>query len=308
MKKFFCTFSLLLFLVSLSLSLAAGEKQTHILAWEATRKDLPGHLTLAGSVHLGKKDFYPLDSAYDPFWEKAHVLVLEVTDSDPKMIAPFLRQYAFYGRNRGDLALTCGPFLYQRLLFFCRSYYPPHLFREEEFRKKRPWFLTLELSQHRLSRLHYKLEYGVEHTFRRKAGKRELRGLEKTLFQLSTLEKIPEKEYINALEKLLNDPNKELAELEEMIRGWKTGSLAPLEKLVLRQKQESPILHKKLLLERNRDMAEKLASFAKEKKRFFVLIGSAHFAGNDSILVHLRKKGFTVKQIPSAGKKGKIAP
>ena len=306
MKTLFHTFFLLLFFTLFSL--AAQEKQTHILAWEATKKGLEGHLTLAGSLHLGKKDFYPLDAAYDPFWDNADVLVLEVNDSGSKEILPFLRKHAFYGRGEGDLALACGPFLYQRLLFFCRNYYPPHLFREDQFKIKRPWFLTLELAQYRLARMSYKMEYGVEHVFRRRAGKRELRGLEKTLFQLSTLEKVPEKEYINALEKLLQDPNKELTELEEMIRGWQTGSLAPLEKLVLRQKKESPILHKKLLMERNRGMAEKLASFAKEKKRFFVLIGSAHFAGQESIPALLRKKGFTVKQIPCTGKKGKIAP
>ena len=303
MKKF-----IFLFVFLLITTLSAEEKKPRILAWEAAKKDLPGHLTLAGSLHLGKKDFYPLDSAYDFFWEKAEVLVLEVVDTDSNVILPFLRDTAFYRPGEKDLSFHCGSFFYQRLLLFTRSFYPPHLFKEEEFQKKRPWFLSLELAQMQLSRLDYKLEYGMEEFFRRHAGNRELRGLENTLFQLSTLERIPEKEYLKALEETVNDPGKELRELKEMISAWQNGELAPLEKLTLRQKKEFPILHRKLLVERNRNMAEKLAGFAKEKKRFFVLIGSAHFAGENSILSFLREKGFTVKRIPASGKKGKLSP
>ena len=76
--------------------LAAAEK---LLLWEAVHPEKAGKLFLAGSIHLGKKELFPLDRRYDEVLAKSDEMVFEVYDKDPsvtqKTAMEFIRKKAF---------------------------------------------------------------------------------------------------------------------------------------------------------------------------------------------------------------------
>ena len=73
--KRFLSFALLLF----TLILAAGDK---VLIWEASAPGLPGKAYLAGSIHSGKAEWYPLDAAYDRALDASSVVYFEIYKPD----------------------------------------------------------------------------------------------------------------------------------------------------------------------------------------------------------------------------------
>ncbi len=51
------------------------------------------------------------------------------------------------------------------------------------------------------------------------------------------------------------------------------------------------------IVERNRQMAEKIEEYIHSNKTIFVVVGAAHVVGKDGILQILRRKGYFIKPL-----------
>ena len=295
----------LLLLLSVSSGLFAEGK---LLLWEARHPERAGKLFLAGSIHLGRKELFPLDKAYDNALAQSQELVFETFEEDvrasEKTIAEFIRRKALYpaGKSLRDV-------MNESELTLLESFYRAKgggNFRREELFSRRPWILVLELTLVAAAESNLKVEYGFETVFRKYRNGRSARGLEQTYTQLSMLEGTGEKQLCAVLLDGIRDYAGEKKALEEILEAFRTGKTAPLAAQAEKTEKKYPLFHKRLLLLRNRGMAETLAEYAKERKTFFVLIGAAHFAGKGNVLQLLEEKGFLVKQLERTGEKGSI--
>ena len=284
--------------------LAAAEK---LLLWEAGHPEKAGKLFLAGSIHLGKKELFPLDRRYDEVLAKSDEMVFEVYDKDPsvtqKTAMEFIRKKAFYMPGK-----TLKQLMGEKELFLLDSFYKSRgnmLFMQNGI-SRRPWIIMLDLTQITALESKLSIQYGFEEVFRKLKKERPARGLEQVYTQLSMLEGTDEKILCNIILNGIKDPAKEKRELENILTAFRTGDISLLAAQTNEMAAKYPLFHKRLFLARNWDMAEKLSGFASEKKSFFVLIGAAHFAGKGNILELLKGKGFLVKQLDRTGEKGKI--
>ena len=85
-----------------------------------------------------------------------------------------------------------------------------------------------------------------------------------------------------------------------MIALWESGDVEGLDRFLQDQVGEDPAmvdLYRRLLDDRNVDMAEKIDAMLKDDADVFVVVGAGHFAGEMGILHLLEEKGWTVTQV-----------
>jgi len=86
-----------------------------------------------------------------------------------------------------------------------------------------------------------------------------------------------------------------------MVDAWANGDVRALEaELQYEKTQDSVfagILIPRLIDERNRVMADRIADIARSGPKSFVAVGALHLVGKDGIVELLRRRGFTVRQL-----------
>ncbi len=131
-----------------------------------------------------------------------------------------------------------------------------------------------------------------------KAQGEETYGLETVQEQLAVFDAIPYKEQMDELVKTAKDNMvKDKAEFAKMMELYKKKELDNLMKLMEESENKLYNQHNDLLLSnRNNNWIPKIETIAKEKPTFFG-VGAAHLAGEDGVIMLLRKKGYKVEAV-----------
>ena len=297
--KRFLAFALLLF----TLILAAGDK---VLIWEASAPGLPGKAYLAGSIHSGKAEWYPLDAAYDRAFDAASVIYFEIYKPNMQEATQKNLMYGLF-RDGRTLSQVLGMADFQQLCKFYAQFAPN--MSPMVLDRFRPWMLTVQISQfYLLQHPEIRREYGLENVFTKHIGNKTAGSLETIDSQLGAVSGISDA----AAGRLLMEGVREFAsagkDMERIFRALETGEPAALTLITDEMAFKHPEFHRALFVERNRRMAEKIHSMLKEKQIVFVLVGAGHFAGKENILELLRDRGCTTVQLKRAGKPGRLKP
>ena len=297
--KRFLAFALLLF----TLILAAGDK---VLIWEASAPGLPGKAYLAGSIHSGKAEWYPLDAAYDRAFDAASVIYFEIYKPNMQEATQKNLMYGLF-RDGRTLSQVLGMADFQQLCKFYAQFAPN--MNPMVLDRFRPWMLTVQISQfYLLQHPEIRREYGLENVFTKHIGNKPAHSLETIDSQLGAVSGISDA----AAGRLLMEGVREFAsagkDMERIFRALETGEPTALTLITDEMAFKHPEFHRALFVERNRRMAEKIYSMLKEKQIVFVLVGAGHFAGKENILELLRDRGCTTVQLKRIGKPGRIKP
>jgi uncharacterized protein len=285
-------FKTLLFLHFALLSFASDAKST---LWQIKNSQSPVYLL--GSIHVGKEEHYPLPKdVLDTFNRVDSIAVeLDITKINQMSMLNTIRKIAFLdeGKSLGDV-LDANT--YKRLQQQLKK--TPVPFAE----KMKPWMVSQTMVLTKLSQVGYSEKYGIDKFFIRKAARLqkpvlELEKLETQLNALSAFEQLNQNLLINqTLDQL---PTIE-AMMEQLFTHWRHGDLAKIKEFTQEQfpnKGEYAQLNKLLLHDRNKQMSEKIDSYIKSKKSILVIIGSAHFVGDENIISILSNKGYKIEQI-----------
>ena len=111
---------------------------------------------------------------------------------------------------------------------------------------------------------------------------------------------------VAAILKSVRNPEKAKRELDATLESLHSGDIAGLAEMCGEIARETPQIYRKLFVERNIAIAEKLLPLLKTGKVCFVLVGAGHFAGQDNIRELLVKAGCQVVQLDKTGRKGTI--
>jgi hypothetical protein len=90
------------------------------------------------------------------------------------------------------------------------------------------------------------------------------------------------------------------SEFKKLERAWKNGdaeALTILTDAASNKDVGSKSMMKKLMDERNPDIAIKLKQAMQEGKKLFIVLGAGHFAGENNLLLELQKQGLDPKQV-----------
>jgi uncharacterized protein len=278
--------------VALVFVAAAADAKT--FAWKVSGKG--GLVYLVGSVHLLSKDFYPLNAAIESAYNDADLLVEEVDmaemldtgaqmailsrgmlpSSTPldKVIAP--ATYALVSKRAADLGMPVEPF---RLL--------------------KPWMVALMLVQVEWQKAGFDPQLGLDKHFydQAKADGKTTQGLETAEYQISRLDDMTMEQQEHLLSESLKDLDAERANMSKLVEAWRVGDGGGVERIVLSELKQEPLLYQRLLVERNRNWLPKIEALFSRPKHALVVVGAAHLVGPDGLLAMLRAKGYTVEQM-----------
>ena len=251
---------------------------------------------LFGSIHFLKKDFYPLPQPIEDAYKQSQVVVLEVDlgemDSPEAQMKMLQSGKAAEGEALKDVL---SKETYAKLeAHLTESGLPIAVFDP-----LRPWMVAVALITTEIIKLGYNPEEGVDKYFygKVKKDKKEIVPLETLDFQLGLFTSLTKQEQDAMLRETLQEISNFKKDLQGIIDAWKTGDTQALQKLMLEAMRDYPQLHKKLLLDRNKQWVDKLQKLHASGKTVFVVVGAAHLIGKDSVVDLLNAKGLKARQL-----------
>lgn len=296
-----CFLSMLLFFFVLILT--AGEK---ILVWQATSPNLPGKLYLAGSVHIGKKSWYPLDSAYDKLVNESSAIYYEIHKLDKMEAAQISMQHGFFPGNENLSHIANMSELVTIKNFMSQYSKSVPVYLVERFR---PWLLNLEVAGAYLqTRKDLSRECGLESVFTKTFSDKPSFSLETIQLQVQSMSKVQDSIVLRMLLDSIRDFKNAGRDLERIFQAFETGDPAHLVPITTTMAFRYPAFYQSLIADRNQLMGQKIYRLMKKKQTVFILVGAAHLTGKDSLLDYLRERDCLIEQVNRSGVKGKIQP
>ena len=272
----------------------AQEALSRDLLWKVSGKH--SVVYLAGSVHLLSKDYYPLSPALDAAFKESDLLVEEVDlgellsaqsqfqilmrgmlpagQSLDKVVSP--TTFAQVSKRVGDLGLPIEP-----------------------LKRFKPWSLALTVMALEWQQAGFDPELGLDRHFydRAQGDGKPVQGLETADYQISRLDEMSMNQQERLLVETLKDADTEIANVTQLADAWKEGDAPTIERIVLQDLRQDPLMYQRLLVERNRNWLPKLEALFTRPGRAFVIVGAAHLVGPDGLLALLKAKGYTIEQM-----------
>lgn len=287
----------LFFVFLLFAAVVSAAESDRGIFWQAEKAGRTVYLL--GSVHLATADFYPLRPDIERAYADSDALVVEAdivaAESDMALQQQIMLQSLYQGDRslRDDLS----PAVYKQL----QSWLQQRRLPEGMFIRQRPAIAMISISMVEMQAQGLDPRLGIDRHFLKKAkrdGKPivELEGVLQQLRLLNSL-KNPSLLLQQTLEQLEDMQNF----VPKMTSAWKRGDSESLYRLIIAESlQEHPEYHSLydiLFFQRNRTMAEKIASGAPSYQSLFVIVGAGHLVGNESVIERLREQGYKVQQL-----------
>ncbi len=287
---------LIVFLVSV-LSLTTVYCQGKAFLWEVKSGSSTSYLL--GSVHVLKKEHYPLKASIENAYTKTDILAVEVNVGGPKMMEVAMKMFKkgmYQGEDTLEDHVSKKTFqLLQTKLKKMDMHYG-------SLKKFKPWMVAITILQTVLLKLGFNPQYGVDMHFLNKANKekKEIVELEGAEFQLQLFDGFSKEDSEKFLLSTIMEADQIKKELDKMIAAWMAGDALAMETLLTGSIDKYPELkefYKKINDDRNVGMVKKIISYLGTGKRYFVVVGAAHMVGKNGIVQLLRNKGYTVNQL-----------
>jgi len=161
------------------------------------------------------------------------------------------------------------------------------------------WAAAMALLGVTFKRLELSPNAGVETgltTGFRQSGK-PIAGLETVAQQFGFFDALPEDAQRAFLTGMLDDPAKLKALFARMMTAWSSGDVDGIAATFNEDVDFSPLLHDRLLKQRNAAWAEWLAKRLDKPGTIMVAVGAGHLAGPDSVQAMLGRKGLKTKRV-----------
>ncbi|RLV58149.1 TraB/GumN family protein [Parashewanella curva] len=236
---------------------------------------------LLGSVHLGKKDFYPLPKPINQAFIDSETLVVEALPDD-KTTSTILK---------AQTASTLPVAKSQGYINFCEL----HLLLCQAIEHMPMWIQATQITLFRLSHLGYHPNLGIDMHFINRAKDKHKAQLESMEYQLKLLNTIDKKAQLYMLEEAISTPEDQL---ENLFIAWRKGDSENINSAVKNSMSNSML--KKLLWQRNKPMSAgiiRLMKRAKSGKSIFVVIGAGHLESDHSVNHYLKQAGAKVESV-----------
>jgi uncharacterized protein YbaP (TraB family) len=253
---------------------------------------------LLGSLHLVKKEIYPLDAAIEEAFDDSQWLAVEINLNNLDILQS--------QSNALSLALYQGNDTLQNHL----SKETMQAFESKMsklgmdirlFMKFKPWYIATQLTMANLLSLGFDPEYGIDRYFLNKAkGDKQILELENIDFQLRLLSGLSDKEQELFLQSTMIDIDIMGQQMEALTGAWLSGDVKTLEAITFKGLNEHPEmlpLYEKMYFSRNRVMADKIEALLKGAGTYFIVVGAGHLIGDEGLVKLLQQKGFSTEQM-----------
>jgi uncharacterized protein YbaP (TraB family) len=281
--------------LALALALALPVSGANFL-WEVT--SLTNRVYLYGTVHAGKKEWYPLPDAVEEAFADSKVLVVEADITDVNAMAKSAPSmtYAAPDSLKGHVA----PADYERF----RKLLPRYSIPEGQVVQLKPFMAVSVLVFSEWARLGYMPQIGIEAYLIRKAKADlkpvvELEGIDAQVRLMDSLTEAENREIFDGTLKAL-EMGLTSEQITGMVNAWQTGDANLMLDIARRYNENVPgakEFEEKFVWSRHDAMLEKIEGFLNSSRdRHFIAVGSLHLAGPRGLVELLRKRGYLVRQ------------
>ena len=260
--------------------------------WKVSKNG--SELYLGGTIHVLKKEDYPLPAEFTEAFEKSDQLILEAN-------IDMAKTPEFGQRVAKLLTYTAGSSLKDVLkhntLLKLENHLTARGMKVDQFLNYKPSMIVLFLSIIEFKKMGM-VEIGVDEYFHIKAKKvgKSIEYFETVDEQLSFISTMS---LGNEDEIILNTID-EVSQIESMMAvikmAWLNGDESKMANAIISDMtRDYPELYQTLLVKRNKAWMPGIERMLTNKKIELILVGSMHLVGNDGLLQQLRNKGYKVE-------------
>jgi uncharacterized protein YbaP (TraB family) len=285
------------FLLALAAFAFAANAPAQSYLWEVS--SLTNKVYLYGTVHAGKRQWFPLPEAVENAFVDSAVLAVEADITDMKALRKSSDAMAY--KYPDVLKNHVPPEQYARLL----KLLPRYGITESQVSSMKPFLAVSVLVFAEWARSGFITQYGVDTYLLRKAQAEqkpviELEGIEAQGRLMDTLtEKQVQDLFKGTLDALEEDLTTE--QVKGLVAAWQAGDPAALLEIARRYNEKVPgaaEFEDKFIWQRHNDMAKKIEGWlAERRKPYFIAVGALHLAGPKGLVEILRKRGYVVRQL-----------
>ena len=269
----------------------------HHLLWTVTGP--VGGAYLLGSLHFGKPEMYPLPAEMTQDFEASQALVVETNLSalDPERIARTVAAKAMYSDGT-TLSQVLSPATWKELERVMTGLGAS----AQSVERHKPWLVSLNLTSLALKRFGFDEDLGIDVHFMALANnnRKPIIELESFEQQLDFLNGFSAAEQEEMLKETFDELEKGRSFLVDVLKAWQAGDAQAIDRLMNEEFRETSKtdehMYRVLITERNAAMVDKLDRLLKHGGKYFVVLGAAHFVGDDGIVELLKTKGYHVQQ------------
>jgi len=264
--------------------------------WEVS--SLTNRVYLFGTVHAGKREWYPLPRAVEEAFDDSRVLVVEADITDAAAMARSSKAMMYVWPANLSTHVPAAEYArFRRLL-------PRYSIAEGEVIQIKPFMAVSLLVFSEWARLGYLPNFGVDAYLleKAKAVQKPIVEIEGVDAQIRLMDSLTDKENLtlfkgtlDALESGLTDE-----QVKGMVAAWESGDPRAMLEVARRYNEKIPgarEFENKFIWSRHGAMLEKIEGYLNQSKdRHFIAVGALHLAGPDGLVEMLRKKGYIVRQ------------
>ena len=288
---------------------AAGSSEQKHFFWKVS--DENSSVWVLGSIHLADSTLYPLAPVIDSAFARSDELAVELNMNDEEVVKEIGKESVSQGMLEDRLLRDIlPPEMWKTLDSLCASWDIPMVV----FEKMRPWLVATTLSAYAFEQAGLNPEYGIDYVLLDRAASdgKAIVGLETAEEQIGALADTTESDSAGVY--YLKTTLREIADFEtlvgNLIHAWKTGDDDLLRSLLNKDDEEDESdeslssdqkfkdgFEQRVYVNRNAKMAESIATFLREDRNVFVVVGVAHLAlEKDNVIDALRKRGFKIER------------
>ncbi len=256
--------------------------------WQAEKEGVT--YTLLGSIHAGKKSFYPLPDAATHAFNNSNGLIVEadITSSAQP--------------NLSEATFTAEQVLSSSQIDQLRTILDRYSLSPERYLQLPPWLLAITLQLLQMPEVGLQAELGIDLFYLQQAHQNrtpvyELEGVD---FQITLFQNV-DQEGAELLIDTLSGWGESKQELICLIDAWQQGDDEALDQL-LQQHEYSQPLADQLIYERNNQWVHALTTnqFELADGQYFIVVGALHLVGKQGLLQQLQQQGYTVTKLTNS--------
>jgi len=250
---------------------------------------------LLGSIHLFKAEDYPLPAPIERAFTNAAIAAFETDIGE-------MERRAMQPETLAMMMLPPGQTFQEQLSAPTYNLFTNYameiglpLFMLEQLK---PAVAAVALVELECKKLGFDPEHGIDmHYYKlaRRQGK-TLLPLESLDFQLNLLTSFSKEENELLVKSTLEDIKTTRKEFADILKAWRNGDAAGLEKVLNSMAVEAPAIFKRLVTDRNERWVPKIQELSRGQTNAIVIVGAAHLVGKDGVIELLRKRDLKVTQ------------
>jgi uncharacterized protein YbaP (TraB family) len=251
---------------------------------------------LLGSIHLLRAEDHPLPRVIDDAYADAEIIVMELDMDD---LDPVYTQAAFNEAGVMTDGSTLKDLMGEDLYSQAEAAADVVDIPLDMLAQSEPWLAAMTVELMLLYRIGFNPLLGVEMTMtsRAAADGKPIAGLETVDEQLGFLDGLPLDAQRDMLLQTLLQGAAMSESVDTLIRAWRNGDIAMLERELLSELQEQDELYAALIVNRNRRWAVSIAEWLDDEQDYLVVVGALHLIGDDGVPALLADRGIGIHQL-----------